>query len=45
MNDTNKSVMPSKMQFGKKSKFNETFIKNKVYTFEKPKELKAVFME
>lgn len=36
--------MPSKMQLSKKSKFNEPVVKNKVYTFEKPKELKAVFM-
>ncbi len=33
------------MQFSKKSKkINEPVLKNKVYNFEKPKELKAVFI-
>lgn len=44
INDTNKSGVPTKMQLSKKSKFNEPVLKNKVYTFDKPKELKAVFM-
>ena len=41
--ETNRSLMPSKMQ-SKVSKAKQPVMKNKVYTFDKPKELKAVFV-
>jgi hypothetical protein len=40
--ETNRSSVPSKVQ-QKGSKMKEVAAKNKVYSFEKPKELKAVF--